>query len=174
MIDPGGKHFTLVELLVVISVIALLAGLTLAALSTARAKARLTQCAANLRQIGQALHMYANENDDFLPVCARLGPDGNYNLPSLRQQLAGQINDARLYHCPADRGENCLFEDVGASYEWNTFASGRKIDHSTFKIIGIEIWPPLLGDAEEFHGKRGRNYLFSDGHVKSAKELLIE
>ncbi|MFW5653214.1 MAG: DUF1559 domain-containing protein [Planctomycetota bacterium] len=59
--------FSLIELLVVVSVIALLIGLLLPALSRARAGAKTTQCATNLKQMGQAMTMYANEYRDFYP-----------------------------------------------------------------------------------------------------------
>ena len=59
--------FTLVELLVVISVIALLIGLLLPALSGARDAARFVACQSNQRQIGTSVIVYTNDHDDFLP-----------------------------------------------------------------------------------------------------------
>jgi len=61
------KGFTLIELLVVIAVIAILAAMLLPVLSQAREKARQTVCMNNLKQLGLATHMYAQDFDGYLP-----------------------------------------------------------------------------------------------------------
>ena len=59
------RPFSLVELLVVVAVIAILAGLLLPALNSARQTAQQIKCTGSMKQIGTAAHLYAGQNDDW-------------------------------------------------------------------------------------------------------------
>ena len=70
------RGFTLAELLVVIGIIAVLVALLMPSLNRAREHARQVQCLSNIRQLGMAFVMYANENRDRFPRAAPQGSAG--------------------------------------------------------------------------------------------------
>lgn len=82
---PDG--FTLIELLVVVGIIAVLIGILLPTLSRVRDQARTTACMSNLREIGNALRMYANDNHDRFPSRYVLGNFAYRRQPGLGNPL---------------------------------------------------------------------------------------
>jgi prepilin-type N-terminal cleavage/methylation domain-containing protein len=100
------RAFTLIELLVVIAIIAVLAAMLLPALSSAKQKAWSMSCSSNLRQIGLAMRMFADDNAEFYPRSGGLiywntvNPDAATN--SWMQQIFPFVGNTNVYHCPGN------------------------------------------------------------------------
>src|SRR5258708_456532 len=129
------RAFTLVELLVVMGIIAVLAGLLLPALSKAKKKARNIVCVSQLRQLGTAARLYAEDNTATLPYAEVLPtmPSNPQNpLPRICDALGryvgkdGTTGSTPAFKCPEDNVER--FTQEGSSYEWNTDLNGWRLD----------------------------------------------
>jgi len=102
------RGFTLIEMLVVIAIIGLLAGMLLPVLNMARRRARMTKCIGQLREFMHAVVMYRNAYDDYYP-------------PWLSTLYPEYIGSAKVFICPADRssgkegGKPDWFAEVGDS-----------------------------------------------------------
>lgn len=94
------RAFTIVELLVVISILSVLLTFILPALSQARTLALRTQCASNLRQCGIGLMAYQVDYRDWLPVFNWEPTQGNIPVPTLDANFAGYFKDDNIRMCP--------------------------------------------------------------------------
>jgi len=173
--------FTLIELLVVIAIIAILAALILGPVSRSKEAAKGAVCISNLRQIGIALQLYVDSNNQRLPrmydkpVVTDPDQPPTNALPSVELVLQSELGNTNVLRCPSDKNE--VFERSGASYAWNFFLNGQHSDD--LSALGLKFDPhaiPVFYDKEKFHAARGAgkevNYLYADGHIKNL--LAIE
>jgi prepilin-type N-terminal cleavage/methylation domain-containing protein/prepilin-type processing-associated H-X9-DG protein len=162
--------FTLVELLTVIAIIGILASLLAPATHEMLGRARATQCASQLHQLGIAIQVYAQDNNQKFPSIEPLPSkpvDPDVPLKSLHDVLIKFVgNSEKVFHCPQDQ---VRWPVEGASYEWAYLYND---DLTDVPIVGSRARPPekatVLWDYDNVHGNKGRrskNVLFADGHV---------
>lgn len=134
------KAFTLVELLIVISVIGLLTAILMPALSAARSQARSALCKSNLRQLILANLGYSTENDGALVLAARdiwnnsglerwHGIRDSLDEPfdPLKGPLAGYLSDGRVKQCPQKVNFADGFEQGCGGYGYNMTYLGSRL-----------------------------------------------
>jgi len=93
------QGFTLIELLVVIAIIMILASLTLPVLDRATYAARKADCMNHLRQIGQAMTMYAGQNGRWYPP-HQLGGGPHWTDKATDALVPTYLNNPELFYCP--------------------------------------------------------------------------
>ncbi len=174
--STGLKAFTLIELLVVIAIIGILAGLLLPVLSRTKESGRSAVCLSNLHQIGVALQLYVQDNQNHLPVMQDKGTNNAPLIyPTLDRVLLSQVGgNSNIFRCPSDTSQ--IFELTGSSYSWNILLNGQDADHLEMFTNAYPLTQVfLVFDKQKFHLARGDqraiNWLYADGHIKNLLEL---
>lgn len=128
----GSLAFTLIEVLTVVSLIAILSAILFPVFAGVRSRARETSCLSNLRQIGLAIAMYVQDYDDIYPIGAdskerytdaELEPSKLsvvQTMPLLRDILTPYVKTSTLWFCPADTGVDGTGLEFGFDLEGNS------------------------------------------------------
>lgn len=180
---PTRSAFTLVELLTVIAIIGMLASLLFPSLKQMRERARSIDCVNNLRQLGQAVQLYAGENSQKLPLVEPIPtrpvhPEAP--LPSLISNLLSYVQgNVAVFRCPCDRPPTASltnpnvprWQENGQSYSWQYPYNDDFVDAPTFFIKARpQDKAILMWDYDQVHlfQTYPKNVLYVDGHVISS------
>lgn len=182
--------FTLIELLVVIAIIGILAAIALVAFGAAMEKANATKCLANLRNVGQGITLYLNDNDDdFFSKTGSGKPwpetlHDKYSMPwKVFRSPFDKVSAARPdkesgTNSVVSYGLNSQCFDTNTG-KWNSpsnlitgapaLDSGNEVKFSGRSTTNVEITRPGSGTSKNgTHGNRSRiNALFGDGRVEN-------
>lgn len=170
--------FTLTELLIVIAIIAILAGLLLPALNSAKNKAVAVSCASNQRQCYLAQSMYMNDNNELL-YCRELQSAGDINPPwTLLFHQLGYIKNSKrnLFNCPkASQLPEFKQSNWQHSYAAVLIGSGYSTrDYKAKKHTAIKPSELFLGgDGAIVSAKSRPDYRMSSGNYVAGRAVPI-
>lgn len=170
--------FTLVELLAVMVIVALLAGVLSPVLQQAIEKSRSIACAANLRTIGSAVQLYLQDNNNNFPI---IEPYPSSPVYPPGQGVTGMLDVlgpygvvAKTLQCPTDMHANNWYVQEGSSYMWCPLADGENQNAVTLYGRRVHLLKSLsrLSMCSDFTSASGVgphsgkiNTLYADGHV---------
>lgn len=153
------RGFSLIELLVVLAIIAVLAGIIWPISSSMVAKSREASCLNQLRSLGVGLQGYIQDHNQRLPTMEAGRKFKSEDLPVLDTVLLPYLGSQEAFKCPADTVQ---YQTTGSSYLWNNTQNGLLLSELNF--FGIKDSPekiPLIFDKEAWH--RGKvNFLYAD------------
>lgn len=166
--------FSLIELLVDIAIIGIIATLLLPVIHRSQEEGRATACVSNLHQIGLALQMYVDANNNTLPTMEDAPMDTNTlstnAMPTVNIVLGTDLANTNVLRCPSDFQK--IFQLTGSSYAWNNLLNGQNANHLV--VLGLNFRAeaiPVFFDKQGFHAARGPNkavnYLYADQHIKN-------
>jgi len=137
---PQNKAFTLIEVIAVITVVAVLVAFLIPSAKGVIDKSRTSVCASNLRQIGAALHQYAIDNNQNLPLFL----DGENQLwfAVVNPYLEGSGYEYnKIFTCPSAKWKNAPHgaHTMSYAYALNELVSGKKLSTFNFpsQIISV-------------------------------------
>ena len=158
----------------------------LPALKSARDKAKQAGCIHNLKQIGLAIHVYANDYDGYAPsldsstrrwgggwyVYSGTVWDGTKRV-NLGKIYPNYLTDSNIFICPADKRQGIGAWVSSYNYRdshiaWNKGIPVRIDNYPNYGLVVDIFWEFNMG-VNSFHGGNLRNALYADGSVKSVR-----